>query len=190
MNRRPIERALAKTCKDLAAEMQGAQACPKEKPETQKEDGGESVSRDDLTEQLSQKVEARLINAAWTLRRLPDREAGFLFARQAIWPETVANKYTAMPAKLSNFQTRKKIRPNPREIDEMQPALDLLLLLPDVEDRKLLFWAAWHQNGEKQTRIPWAKVRNSIQTTASRWTLKRKYDDGLKWLGSIIALQA
>lgn len=180
MTRRSVEHTLTKTCRNLAAETSERALIM---PQT-------DMDHHDLTDRVRDRVEERLINAAWTLRRMPDREAGFLYARQSIWPETVMSKYTSMPAKLSNLQTRKKIRPNPSEIDEMQPALDLLLLLPDVADRKLLFWAAWHQNGEKQTRIPWAKVRASTQTTASRWTLKRKYDDGLKWLASIIALQA
>jgi hypothetical protein len=176
MTARIVERDFAQTCKGLTDDIA---VSPLDAVRDLEE--REAILRD--------RVEARLISAAWTLRRMPDREAGFLYARQAIWPEMAVNKYTAVPAKLSNLQTRKKIRPNPKEIDEMQPALDLLLLLPDVADRKLLFWAAWHQNGEKQTRIPWAKVRRSISTTASRWTLKRKYDDGLKWLAAIIALQ-
>ncbi|UTW56152.1 hypothetical protein [Kordiimonas sp. SCSIO 12610] len=198
MTKRANEHALAKTCKDLAAEAQNptcygaSNSCHGANNTCAQNtvDHNHADSHDSLVETLKDRVEARLINATWTLRRMPDREAGFLYARQSIWPETVMSKYTDMPAKLSSLQTRKKIRPNAREIDDMQPALDLLLLLPDVADRKLLFWAAWHQAGEKQTRIPWAKVRASLQTNASRWTMKRKYDDGLKWLASIIALQA
>jgi hypothetical protein len=71
----------------------------------------------------------------------------------------------------------------------MQPALDLLQLLPDPADRKLLFWASWHQDGEVQVKLPWAKVRRSLDSGQSRWTMKRRYDNGLRWLASIILAQ-
>ena len=71
----------------------------------------------------------------------------------------------------------------------MQPALDLLTLLPDILDRQILFWTAWHQDGEVQARVPWAKVRRSLGVSASRWTLKRRYEAGLQWLGALVALQ-
>jgi hypothetical protein len=170
-----VDHALSKTCKQLAEEMGQA---------------GAKTAQEELECQLRDRVEDRLISAAWTLRRMPDKENAFLFARQSLWPETVPNKYTAMPKVMGVVRTRSRIRPTALEIDQMQPALDLLLLLPDLKDRQLLFWAAWHQAGERQVRIPWAKVRQSMAVDLSRWTLKRRYDDGLKWLAAIIALQA
>jgi hypothetical protein len=146
----------------------------------------EICASEDTVEALVARIENRLINAAWTLRRMPDREAGFLYARQVIWPEYKKSDASAATLK---FKNDVRVRPTPQEIDQMQPALDLLLLLPHVEDRKLLFWAAWHQNGEKQARIPWAKVRRSLSSDQSRWTLKRHYNDNLGWLANIIALQ-
>lgn len=139
-------------------------------------------------------VEDRLISAAWTLRRLPDREAGFLKLRGAFWPETAAEPGTYAPESLTSFTARRRVRVSAQEIDRMQPSLDLLLLLPDADDRRLLFWAAWHQDGEKSARIPWAKVRRSLADGSgaglSRWTMKRRYQEGLMWLASLVLLQA
>lgn len=140
-------------------------------------------------EDLAVIVEARLVSAAWTLRRMPDKERGFLRLRSAVWPDMApdAARYPAAP--MSHFNARRRMRISPQEIDQMQPALDLLTLLPDVLDRQILFWTAWHQDGEVQTRIPWAKVRRSLDVTASRWTLKRRYQARLEWLAALILLQ-
>ncbi|WP_417464562.1 hypothetical protein [Kordiimonas sp.] len=141
-------------------------------------------------------VEARMVSAAWTLRRLPDRERGFLRARQSYWPETMADGGTYAGAGLTSFQARFRARIRAEEIDAMQPTLDLLLLLPDREDREILFFGAWHQDGELGGRIPWAKVRRSLPAgkagntgNLSRWTLKRRYAGALSWLAALIALQ-
>lgn len=141
-------------------------------------------------------VEARLVSAAWTLRRLPDRERGFLRARQSYWPEMMADGGTYVGAGLTSFQARFRARIQADEIDTMQPTLDLLLLLPDKEDREILFFGAWHQDGETGGRIPWAKVRRSLPTgrpgktgNLSRWTLKRRYTGALSWLAALIALR-
>jgi len=134
-------------------------------------------------------MEARLVTAAWTLRRLPDRERGFLRMQGAVWPEMTAEPGSYPAAGTSAFAARRGVRITPSEIDAMQPTLDLLLLLPDLMDRQLLFWTAWHQDGEVSARIPWAKVRRSLGVTMSRWTLKRHYEGGLLWLAAIIAMQ-
>ncbi len=140
-------------------------------------------------ESLAPLVETRLIGATWALRRMPDRERGFLRMRGSLWPDMQAEPGQYPAADVSSMASRRSARLSPKEIDQMQPALDLLTLLPDIFDRQLLFWAAWHQDGQKQDRIPWAKVRRSLGATVSRWTLKRRYDAGLLWLGALVALQ-
>lgn len=144
-------------------------------------------------EMLIPVVEARLVCAAWTLRRLPDRERGFLRSRGSYWPDTMADGGTYAGAGLTSFQARFRARIQADEIDAMQPTLDLLLLLPDREDREILFFGAWHQDGETGGRIPWAKVRRSLSGkkngNLSRWTLKRRYSSALSWLAALIALQ-
>ena len=140
-------------------------------------------------ESLAPLVESRLVGATWTLRRMPDREKGFLRMRGSLWPEMQAEPGSYPDANVGYTASRKASRITPREIDQMQPALDLLTLLPDLLDRQILFWTAWHQNGEAQARIPWAKVRRSMNSSASRWTLKRRYDAGILWLAALVALQ-
>ncbi len=134
-------------------------------------------------------LETRMVNAAWVLRRMPDREKGFLRLRGAIWPETMPEPGTYPRQSMSAFEARRRVRISASEIDTMQPTLDLLLLLPDVSDRKLVFWAAWHQEGETGGRIPWVKVGRSLGSNLSRWTLKRRYSASLQWLAALIALQ-
>ncbi len=138
---------------------------------------------------LAHRVEGRLVGATWTLRRMPDREKGFLHMRTMMWPDAAAKAGTYAPQDMTALQARRGVRLTPLEIDQMQPALDLLQLLPDPADRKLLFWASWHQDGELQVKIPWAKVRRSMDSSLSRWTMKRRYDNGLRWLASIILVQ-
>lgn len=140
-------------------------------------------------EVLMPRVEARLVNAAWVLRRLPDKEKGFLHMRTMLWPESLAEPGAYPVLDMSNFEARRRVRISAAEIDNMQPALDLLQLLPDVTDRQLLFWACWHQEGEVQARVPWVKVRRSMGANLSRWTLKRRYEGALLWLAALIALQ-
>ncbi|WP_308908955.1 hypothetical protein [Pseudokordiimonas caeni] len=139
-------------------------------------------------------VEERMIDAVWTLRRMPDREAGLLYSRQILWPDMKVDRNTAVPAALGRVATAKRIPAEPRSIDLMQPVLDLLRLLPDVEDRRIIFWGAWHQDGMRQERMPWAKVRRSLTghlggeraRGLSRWTLKRRYDDSLGWIACLL----
>ncbi len=137
-------------------------------------------------EDIIPRLEIDMVSATRTLRRLPDREAGFLKLRGALWPETASEPGSYAPDPLTSFQARRRVRITAVEIDRMQPTLDLLLLLPELDDRRLLFWAAWHQYGEVGNRIPWVKVRRSLATDLSRWTLKRKYQEALTWLARII----
>lgn len=139
-----------------------------------------------IAEDIVPHIEQDMVSATWTLRRLPDREAGFLRLRGALWPETASDAGSYAPDPLTSFQAKRRVRITAQEIDRMQPTLDLLLLLPDLEDRRMLFWACWHQNGEVSARIPWAKVRTSLGTSQSRWTLKRRYVEALGWLGRLV----
>lgn len=140
-------------------------------------------------EQVSQRVESRLVAATWTLRRLPDKERSFIKAKSVLWPEFRLNGQTDYVETLTSFQVRMQCRLTAKEIDQMQPDLDLLQLLPDMDDRKLVFWASWHQDGEVSQRIPWAKVRRSMGIDLSRWTLKRRYANSIEWLSQIIIMQ-
>jgi len=165
------ERDLQKTCKALCNEVY----IP----------GNGGLNR----EELVTKIETRMVNAAWVLRRLPDKEKGFQYMKGMLWPESLPEPGTYPALDMSSFEARRRVRITAKEIDEMQPAFDMLLLLPDLTDRQLVFWACWHQEGEAQAKLPWAKVRRSLGSNMSRWTMKRRYDGALKWLAALIALQ-
>ncbi|PCI60034.1 MAG: hypothetical protein COB37_10385 [Kordiimonadales bacterium] len=62
----------------------------------------------------------------------------------------------------------------------MQPALDLLQLLPYKEDMMICYWGAYDQDGEKQSKIRWSRVIEAHDLDMSRWTLKRHYDGALE----------
>lgn len=136
------------------------------------------------------RVESRLVTATWTLRRLPDRERGFMCMRTMMWPDAANNSGGYAPPAMTSLQARRNARIDPKDIDQMQPTLDLLALLPDLTDRQIVFWAAWHQDGERSAKIPWAKVRRSMGCDLSRWTLKRRFEAGLDWLARLICLQS
>ena len=134
-------------------------------------------------------LEVRLVAATWTLRRLPDRERAFGRMRGSLWPEMLPDGGTYAHTGLTSFQARMRARPTAHEIDAMQPTLDLLLLLPDVEDRRIVFFACHFQDGETGGRIPWAKVRRATGLNLSRWTFKRRFEAALRWLAALIFLQ-
>lgn len=193
--RQPLERDLKKTAIQLCAEYQQHSArldLPNNQvsPQANNQATSQANTQPNSQEGLAALVESRLIAATWTLRRMPDREQGFLRMRGSLWPDMLPQAGTYPSAGISSRAARRLGRISAKEIDQMQPALDLLTLLPDIFDRQILFWTAWHHDGEAQDRIRWAKVRRSLGVTASRWTLKRRYDAGILWLGALVALQA
>jgi len=149
----------------------------------------DALTSDNKQQALIHVIEKRMVSATWVLRRLPDKERGFLRMKGALWPETTSDASSYPRDSMSVFEARRRVRISAQEIDHMQPSLDLLLLLPDLTDRHIVFWTAWHQDGEVQTRIPWAKVRRSMGVNLSRWTLKRRYEAALQWLSALVALQ-
>ena len=168
-----LQDAFGDACSDLAVEM------------------GQKPRQHDI-DAITANVETRLVSAAWALRRMPDKEAGWLASVSAT-PTPPAD-----PEEADYFKTRLSARISAKAVDDMQPALDLLLMLPDTRDRQLLFWASWHQAGELLTRIPWGPVRVSMvrhsplnnYTARSSKSLKRYYDNSLEFLAHCIANQA
>ena len=151
------------------------------------------------------KVQDALCLAMWTLRRMPDREMGWLYGSdRAKWPEVRKDYHgdtnPAVPkgTKLQPTKGREidyatqvllKSRPTAAEITAMQPALDMLQLLPDIADKKLLSAVAWHWDGEVGGSIYWDAVRPWLKgrlATAHSRTLKRHYDRSLDWLAVLV----
>lgn len=129
---------------------------------------------------IAKVLEQEFVLAAWTLRRLPTRDRP---------PSTLGAAWQDEEVRDKEYNDRYRARISAQEVDHMQPTLDLLLLLPDLGDRQLVFWACHHVKGEVSDRIPWSKVRESMGGGASRWTLKRHYEGALLLLGAIINLQ-
>jgi len=141
-------------------------------------------------------VEAHLVEAAWTMRRLPDKERAWLYGSTVMWP---AFRSTASDAfggpSMSALQQSLRTRPTPKQIDGYQPILDWLQMLPDTTDRRVIFWAAWHLNGlsraSEREPLPWGKVRQSLGVTNgergySRWSLKRRHSSGLQLIAGVL----
>lgn len=132
-------------------------------------------------------LEARLIRATWTLRRLPDKEKGYLASKG---PAVVIDGED--DPEQTAFDARLRARISRVELDDYQEALDLLLVLPDTADRQLVFWTAWAQEGLAYQRIQWAQVARYIAkysdgnryAAASRWTLKRNYERSLEFIAA------
>jgi len=141
---------------------------------------------------LRANIEMRLVRAAWTLRRMPDREKGWLLGGNA-WPEIRKERPTDYKEDVSVFEVRLKGRLTKVEVDDMEPTLDMLLLLPDVQDRQLLFWASWAQEGELLPRIPWKRVKEMMKDSRyaglSRTTLWRYHQRALDWLAAVAAMK-
>jgi len=131
----------------------------------------------------SGEVEALLIEAAWTLHRLPDREQALLYQSNTFWPDHIYDyPGGGDPFGLYRTQSNRPSVPTAKEIDAMQPSLDLLRALPDIEDRRFLFHVAAYQKGERAQRIGWTKIKDNLALDVSRWTLKRRYAEALAWI--------
>ena len=124
-------------------------------------------------------LEIRLIRAVWALRKMPDKERAFMSVGAAAWPEMQSEPGTYPNADETALVARLRLRTSPEDIDDMQPALDLLQLATNREDMMICYWGAYDQDGEKQSRIRWSKVIEVHDLDMSRWTLKRHYDDTL-----------
>ena len=140
-------------------------------------------------------VEAFLVEATWTLRRLPDKEKAWLYGSSVMWPAHAVQGIDGYGRDLSPFMQRLKTSPAPRQIDRYQKILDWLQMLPDTTDRRVVFWACWHLNGEARTSerdpLPWGRVRNSMgvgdgQRGYSRWALKRRHAGSLVLIAAVL----
>lgn len=171
------------------------------------EDGCRAFAQQSETElsKVRARVQDSLVQAMWTLRRIPDPEMAWLYgADRAKWPDArkdyhgESNPPAPKGAKLQptkgkelDYATQALLKqmPTAAEIDAMQPALDMLQLLPDIGDKKLVSAVAWHFDGEAGNYIYWDAVRPWLKgrlVTAHQRTLKRHYDRALDWLAQLV----
>lgn len=131
-------------------------------------------------------IEYRLARAYLTLVRLPDSEWAWLKnSDRACWPSYWSGYHDGDDIERTAFETLMKTSPSRQDISDMQPALDLLQLLPDPADRKLVAAVATWFLGEPTDRIYWEPVKARLEgrlAVASKWTLKRRYNSAMDTL--------
>lgn len=128
-------------------------------------------------------VEARLVEATWTLFRMPGDQR----PRGVFWPEYPEERRDRWGRAVENEGRWDHIRirpavPSSREIDRMLPTLDWLNTLPRDQAR-VVFAAALSKRGEVKRNVSWRRVREWTQETAlSIRSLQLRYVDGLRMI--------
>lgn len=125
-------------------------------------------------------VEGRIVEAVWTLARLPGGgsakgSCGIAYIQDSAdrWANAVEKGWEAPMPKPS--------RPSPRSIDAMYEPLEWLSLLPRPQ-AMLVSVAAGTKCGNVDRRVAWNRVRKSLleaQTQSIR-TLQRRYESGIR----------
>jgi len=140
--------------------------------------------RRDGPEVLTRRIEERLVEAAWTLARLPDRERAWIYGQTRHGMDYVnerSDDEDAVPRPM------RPAAPSPGAISRWSEALDWLRCL-SPEQARLVFGAVLSRRGDMARRISWEKVRRLSGLQVSRQRLSVLYD---RALGDIAAeLQA
>lgn len=144
--------------------------------------------------ELERVVEARIIEAAWTLRRLPDHERRFQGAPRGGSPAYVHTPAEIFAAAVANEGQWDQIevrpaRPSSGEIDRWFEALHWLSWL-DRRHAGVLFHAASQRRGESGGRVSWARVSAASGVYMSRWTMQRMYSSALADIAARLAAGA
>lgn len=125
-------------------------------------------------------VESRIVEAVWTLARLPvsgggSSSCGIAYIQDATdrWANAVEKGWEA--------PTPKPARPSPRAIDAMYEPLEWLSFLPRPQ-AMLVSTAATTKRGDVDRTVSWRRVRNSLLEThtLSIDTLQRRYNGGIR----------
>lgn len=125
-------------------------------------------------------VETRIVEAVWTLARLPDSDSGprscgiaYIQEPSDRWANAVEKGWEAPVPRPS--------RPSPRAIDAMYQPLEWLSLLHRPQ-ALLVSVAAGTKCGDVERRIVWNRVRKSLpeSQTQSIRTLQRRYESGIR----------
>lgn len=125
-------------------------------------------------------VEARLVEALWTLARLPGGGSGS--GRCGIeYFHDAAERWASAVEKGWQQPMPRPARPSPRAIDAMHEPLEWLALLPKPQ-AMLVSVAAGTKRGDVERNISWRRVRSSlIETqTYSIGHLQHRYKAGIR----------
>lgn len=130
-------------------------------------------------------VEARIVEAVWTERRLPGGGSGgqcgisYLHERSEIFANAVAN---------GDWQRPHPGSPPPKSIDRMHEPLSWLGWLS--RDHAAIVRAACRsKEGNPGSNVGWGFVRNQVPTARELTirTLQRRYDEGLRTIAMKLA---
>lgn len=134
-------------------------------------------------------VETRLVEALWTLARLPGGgsggSCGIAYIQDATdrWANAVERGWErAMP---------RPACPSGRAIDAMHEPLGWLALLPR-EQSMLVSVAGGTKRGDVDRNVSWGRVRSSLPQAASQTirTLQRRYEGGIREIVSRLTERA
>lgn len=128
-------------------------------------------------------VEAAIVQALWTLARLPDRNPlrqsqhglGYIQDPRDRFANAVANA-----GKWDDVRPRPAL-PSAKAIDAMHGPLEWLQSLA-VNHARLVSIAAGTKRGDPERSVSWRRVRDALPETRTQTirTLQRRYDDGIR----------
>ena len=135
---------------------------------------------------LAHMVEARIVEAAWTLARLPDRERGWLYHKHnglsyvQERPDRWANAVDPASGREIGFGAAppRPGSPTPKQVSRWAEALAWLQWL-SVDHGRVVFGAALSRRGDMMHRISWVKARQFSGLTVTRQRLAAIYNAGI-----------
>jgi len=138
--------------------------------------------RDDI-DRLMRVVERRIVEATWTLARLPGGDPFYSGRCGVAYVHDPADRFANAVANGGTWEEAppRPPRPTPREIDAYERPLEWLTLL-DRSQAKLLSTAATTKRGDPARNVNWDRVRRALPEThgLSVRTLQRRYEGGLR----------
>lgn len=121
-------------------------------------------------------VEERLVQAVLVMRRLSDREAGWLRVK-ACWPDIVRERNLGDYDARGGEMEAPTLRPLPatrRDIAEMEEAFAWVLAAKEQDRRLIALAIGALAQGEK--RIPWMRLRKPMGIKLGAHGLRKRYE--------------
>lgn len=133
-------------------------------------------------------IEARLVEAIWVLKRLPDHEAVYVYGHRRngmAYVHDPAERFANAVANEGRWEPERTREPVPsgRAIDRMQGTLDWLRLLPR-DEAAIVFAACSSKHGDPAANVSWRKVRAFCGLNVTRQRLAQIYEAGLRTIAA------